>query len=237
MSRFDSTQWSLVVLARGTTPDARAALNRLCHVYRPPVLAYIRSRRYRPDNVEDLAQTFFAHFIEGAYHATADPTRGRFRAFLLTALKRFLISTDVESQTKKRGGHLRIDSLDDNTAGELACADLDGPERAFESSWAMTVLDSAMRRLRAEAQSAGKLALFEQLREFLMEPPDEADYANAAEALQLRRNTLAVAVHRMRHRMRELVREELRETTSSREELETELRALRATLANVMTAD
>ena len=76
--------------------------------------------------------------------------------------------------------------------------------------------------------------MFDQLREFLVEPPDEADYARAADALNLRRNTLAVAVHRLRHRLRELVREELKQTTSGREELETELRALRSTLAGAM---
>ena len=234
MARFDSTQWSLVLLARGTTPDARAALDRLCRTYRPPVLAYIRGHTARADAAEDLAQTFFAHFIEDAYHATADPTRGRFRAFLLTALKRFLINADIQSQTQKRGGNLRIDSLDDE-ADDTAGSDVDGPEYAFERSWAMTVLESAMRRLRAEAEAAGKLQLFEQLREFLIEPPDEEDYARAAQVLQMRRNTLAVAVHRMRHRMRDLVRAELKETTSGREELETELRALRGTLSTVMT--
>ena len=221
-----------MLLARGTTPDARSALDRLCRAYRPPVVAYVRGRGYRTDAVEDLVQAFFEHFIEDAYHATADPTRGRFRAFLLTALKRFLINVDIESQTLKRGGHVRIESLD--SEGADAGNVIDGPERAFERSWAMTVLDSAVRRLRSEAEVAGKLPLFDQLREFLIEPPDEADYARAADALNLRRNTLAVAVHRLRHRMRELVREELRQTTSGREELEDELRALRSTLAGAM---
>ena len=100
----------------------------------------------------------------------------------------------------------------------------------------MTVLDSALRRLRSEAEVAGKLSMFDQLREFLIEPPDEADYARAADALKLRRNTLAVAVHRLRHRMRELVREELKQTTSGREELETELRALRSTLSDAIAS-
>src|SRR5262249_58737813 len=131
MARFDSTQWSLVLLARGTTPDARGALDRLCRTYRPPVAAYVRSRGYRADAVEDLVQMFFENFIEDAYHATADPARGRFRAFLLTALKRFLINVDVESQAQKRGGHVRIESLDTD-ATEIGGDAIDGPERAFE---------------------------------------------------------------------------------------------------------
>ena len=91
-----------------------------------------------------------------------------------------------------------------------------------------------MRRLREEAEQAGKGELFEQLREFLTERPDEADYARAAAALNLRRNTLAVAVHRMRHRLRELVRQELAQTTACKDDLDAELRELRATLSGVV---
>jgi len=91
-----------------------------------------------------------------------------------------------------------------------------------------------MSRLRDEAEEVGKGELFDQLREFLIERPDEADYARAATALNLRRNTLAVAVHRMRHRLRELVREELAQTTACKDDLDAELRDLRATLSGVV---
>jgi len=236
MTRFDSTQWSLVLRARGSSPDARSALDNLCRAYRPPVLAYIRGRGYNGDAAEDLAQTFFTRFLEDAYHATADPTRGRFRAFLLTALKRFLINAEAEVRTLKRGGGARIHRLDDSglNADQIASTDSLSPEREFERTWAMTVLNAALRRLRAEADGAGKGKLFEQLREFLTEPPDEEDYARVAAALGLRRNTLAVAVHRLRHRLQELVREELLQTTAAREDLDAELRELRATLAGVV---
>ena len=235
MAKFDSTQWSLVLRAREDSPDARGALDRLCRTYRPPVLAYIRGRGYAADVTEDLAQTFFARFIEDAYHATADPARGRFRAFLLVALKRFLINQDAEAHTLKRGGDISMRRLDDSQLNVEQIAGADGgPEYAFERSWAVTVLDGAMRKLRAEAEEAGKLPLFEQLSEFLTERPDEADYERAARTLNLRRNTLAVAVHRMRHRLRELVRAELTQTTAAREDLETELRDLRATLAGAI---
>jgi RNA polymerase sigma factor (sigma-70 family) len=238
MTRFDSTQWSMVLRARGANTGGRAALDTLCRVYLPPVLAYIRGRGYSSDDADDLAQTFFARLLEDEYHAVADPARGRFRAFLLTALKRFLINADTHARTLKRGGGLRIDRLDDTDGdvGDLASSE-DGPERAFERSWAVTLLDAAVRRLRAEADEAGKLEMFEQLQEFLTEAPDEADYARAASALNLRRNTLAVAVHRLRHRLRELVREELLQTTTGRDEMESELRELRTTLAGVMTPD
>lgn len=231
--RFETTRWSMVLHAG----DTRGALETLCRTYRPPVLDYIRHRGYPVDSVEDLAQAFFAKFIEHAWHADADPMRGRFRAFLLTALKRFLIDADEQAHTKKRGGAIQFRSFDQTTSNPNTLDNLSGddtPEQAFERSWAAALLDSAMRRLRAEAEAAGKLALFEQLREFLGERPDEADYTRVAEALHLRRNTLAVAVHRMRHRLRELVRDELAQTTTNRAGMESELRALRHSLGRLL---
>lgn len=225
MGRFDTTRWSVVLQARGDSADARRALETLCRTYRPPVLAFVRSRGYRPDAAEDLTQAFFARFIERAWHSSADPGRGRFRSFLLTALKRFLIDADTEAAALKRGGAFRFQALDDDAEGEGEV--LETPEEAFEREWAHAMLAAAFTRLREEAGSAGKLALFERLSEFLIEPPDESDYQRAAADLNLRRNTLAVAVHRLRRRLRELVRDEICHTTSNRSEMEEELRALR----------
>jgi len=229
MGRFDTTRWSVVLRARGEPADARAALEVLCRTYRPPVLAFVRSKGYAADVAEDLAQAFFTRFLERGWHSAADPGRGRFRSFLLTTLKRFLIDADVEAAALKRGGAYRFESLDlDDSIGPGTS---ESPERVFERAWAHAVLDAAFARLRGEAERAGKLALFERLSEFLIEPPDDADYARVAAELNLRRNTLAVAVHRLRHRLRELVRAELMETTTDDAELEDELRLLRSSMA------
>lgn len=231
MGRFETTRWSVVLRAHGDTGDARAALEQLCRTYRPPVLAFVRFRGYPADAAEDLTQAFFTRFIERAWYSSADPERGRFRSFLLTALKRFLIDADAEAATLKRGGGFRFELLD----GDAGCVDAAGetPDAAFEREWAHAVLRAALARLRAEAEQAGKLELFRRLGEFLIERPGEAEYARAAEDLHLRRNTLAVAVHRMRHRLRDLVREELMETTSNRTELEEELRTLRGSMQDL----
>lgn len=236
MARFDTTHWSIVARARGDSRDARAALEVLCRAYRPPVLAYIRGRGYASDAAEDLAQTFFERFVEDAYHTVADPARGRFRAFLLTALKRFLINSDAEAKAIKRGGGVRMAALADEQASgtNLMAETSASPEGAFERGWALAILEGALGRLRSEAEQAGKSEMFDILREFLTERPDEEDYDRAAAALKMRRNTLAVAVHRLRHRLRELVREEIAQTTMGHAELEAELRELKATLAKVM---
>ena len=111
MGRFDTTRWSVVLRARGGPAEARSALEVLCRTYRPPVLAFVRSRGYAADAAEDLTQAFFTRFLERAWHASADPERGRFRSFLLTALKRFLIDADLETAALKRGGAIRFELL------------------------------------------------------------------------------------------------------------------------------
>ena len=234
MSRFETTRWSIVVQAREGDAHARTALETLCRTYRPPVLAFIRGHGYPPDAAEDLAQSFFTRFLENAWHAGADPARGRFRTYLLTVLKRHLSDVALEARAQKRGGNVSFEALDEEHASGVASAD--APERAFERAWAIAVLQAALARLKAEADEAGKHDLFNELREFLIEPPDEADYERVAAKLAMRRNTLAVAVHRLRQRLRELVQTELAQTTASERECEMEMTALGSALDPLMRA-
>jgi RNA polymerase sigma-70 factor (ECF subfamily) len=209
----------------------------LCRTYRPPVIAFIRRQGANADEAEDLAQTFFIRFVDRAFHARADPARGRFRAFLLTTLKHFLADASDHAHALKRGGQIHFRSLDSLTTSQT---NLDGaraaetPDEAFDRVWAHAVLHAAMRKLRREAKASGKEALLDALSEFLIEPPDEADYARVAEALCMRRNTLAVAVHRMRSRLRELVCRELSDTAAVGADLEVELNQLRNSLGGLL---
>jgi len=237
LSQFQTTRWSLVLEARAGDARSRAALEQLCRTYRAPVIAYIRSRGTSPVDVEDLTQTFFVHFVERAFHARADPARGRFRAYLLTAVKNFLADAREEAGARKRGGDIQFRALDstigdDSRQGSIA--DNEMPEAVFDRAWAQAVLQAALHKLRKEAKAAGKSALFDALSEFLVERPDEADYTRVAAALNLRRNTLAVAVHRMRNRLRDLVCEELAQTAADDENLEQELDDLRGCLSSVL---
>jgi RNA polymerase sigma-70 factor (ECF subfamily) len=235
MTRFDTTRWSVVLAAQGSGDDRRAALESLCRTYRPPVLAYICSRGYRSDVAEDLTQSFFTRFLERGHYPEAGPARGRFRAYLLTAIKHFLVNAAEEAHAVKRGGRIRFESIDaDASHSAVLPAGGDNPEQVFEQAWALAVLDSALHRLRKEAQLAGKGELFEHLRDFLAEQPNNADYARVAAALKLRRNTVAVSVHRLRHRLLALVREEVAQTAADKGAFEIELRELRDALGAVV---
>ncbi len=226
MARFNTTRWSLIADASGDPLTARPALEALCRDYRPPVLAFVRRHGYRPSDAEDLTQEFFARFLERGWYVDADPQRGRFRALVLTALRRFLLDAQNRERAQKRGGgarHVELEGRDE------AAAD-DSPERAFMQSWLGVILERARNRLHAECVAAGKGVQFERLWGCLDGRADSAEMAELADELGLRRNTVAVQLHRLRARMRQLTRLELLATVGSREDLDVELDELRAAL-------
>src|SRR5262249_8477510 len=102
---FLTTNWTLVLQASDTkSPEAAAALGHLCHVYWAPVNAFIRHFTHHPTNAEDLTQQFFAQFLEKQSYKLADRDRGRFRSFLITSVKHFLVNEWQRAKAQKRGG-------------------------------------------------------------------------------------------------------------------------------------
>jgi RNA polymerase sigma-70 factor (ECF subfamily) len=218
----------MVIDAAGDGERARRALSALCEMYRPPVLAYLRAHVRRGEEAEDLAQEFFAFLLQRRLAARADPERGRFRSFLLTSLKNFLVNERERASALRRGGGVQMVP----SAGvELVADSAPGPEEAFDREWARTVLREALRRLEREAAAVDRMKLFASLRPYLVEAPDSEDYDAVAKAHGLRRNTVAVAVHRMRTRLRELVREVLADTAQDSSEVDDEVRRMREVLA------
>jgi RNA polymerase sigma factor (sigma-70 family) len=210
MSLFATTRWSMVQASRRPNARGRRALDQLCRRYRPAVVAYLRHRGLDADSAEELTQSFFVHLLESGLHGHADPDRGGFRAFLLTALRNHVANHFRSQTTQRRGGGFRQlgeDSLD-RQLDESAVS----PETAFERAWAMTIVDHARHRLAQEAASQGKQALFERLAVFLTERPEGDDYADLGKELGMSRNAVAAAVRRLRIRHRELVDEEISDT-------------------------
>lgn len=223
MTHFQTTHWDLIQTARDDPGHAGPALEQLCRAYRPPVLAYVRRHGYGPGEAEDLTQEFFARFLERRWYASADPARGRFRALVLTALRRFLSDQHAQVQAAKRGGGTAAAATDTAAVAD----DGESPEQAFTRAWMGAVLGHAVARLRAEWIRAGKDEQFEQLAPLLVEGDPGASLRALAAASGVRSNTLAVRLHRMRRRLRQLVRLELVGTVGSREALEAELAELR----------
>jgi RNA polymerase sigma-70 factor (ECF subfamily) len=227
---FAATRWTLVLsAARGSqTPHAAAAMAELCGIYWYPLYAFIRRRGHAAPEAEDLTQEFFARLLEKHFLDSADREKGRFRTFLLMAVKRFLANEYDHTQTQKQGGGqslVRLEGLEPETRYRLEPADTLTPERLFEQQWALTLLDQVLARLQAEMTGAGKAALFESLKTHLAGKRDES-YAATAAKLGMSLGAFKVAVHRLRRRYRELLQEEIAQTVDGPAEIEDEIRYL-----------
>jgi RNA polymerase sigma factor (sigma-70 family) len=219
-----------VLSARGAdSAERRPALEELCRIYWPPLYAYIRKEGNAPHDAQDLTQAFFERLLEKNYLRQVDREKGRFRSFLLASIKHFLANQRVRAQALKRGGtttHLSLDFDTAETKLHLEPADPITAESLFDKHWATTLLDYVLGRLEEEYRSAGKSAVFKELRECLTSPRGSIPYNTLGERLGMAEGAVKVAVHRLRHRYRELLREEIARTVSTPEEVEEELRYL-----------
>jgi RNA polymerase sigma-70 factor (ECF subfamily) len=232
---FVTTHWSVVLAAgHGDAAHARAALGELCQTYWYPLYVYARRRGYAPHDAQDLTQTFFVRLLERHSLASADPGRGRFRSFLLTAMKHFLATEWEKARAQKRGGGNTVLSLDLAAAEQrydLEPADDSTPEKIFDKQWAIALLDEVVNRLEEEYRQKGKAVLFAALKNTLTGSGESQPYAALATRLGMSEGAAKVAVHRLRRRYRELVRAEIANTVVSPEEVEEEMRHLLQALA------
>jgi RNA polymerase sigma factor (sigma-70 family) len=232
---FVTTHWSVVLSAREKdSPQSAAALETLCRAYWYPLYAYVRRQGHSPHDAQDLTQGFFARLLQKDYLKAAAREKGRFRTFLMMALKRFLANEWDRLRAQKRGGGQAVMSLDTESAEEryrIEPAEGATADRIFERRWALTLLDQTMARLREEFTAAGKVEEFAHLKECLTADRGEISYAAVAGKLGQSEATARVAVHRLRKRFRELFREEIAQTVSSAEEIEGEVRYLMGVLA------
>lgn len=219
------------MLAAGQRQSAAAdrALEELCRGYWFPLYAYVRRRGYSKEDAEDLTQAFFARFLEKNYLAGLDAERGRFRAFLLAALKHFLINDWKKSQRVKRGGGEKLLSLDWQSADtqfQVASAAEPSPDKAFDREWALALLGKVIARLQSECEAEGRGSQFAELKIFLTAGKGAMPHAEAAARLDLDEAAVRVLVHRLRKRYRELLRAEIANTLSDPAQVTEELRAL-----------
>jgi RNA polymerase sigma-70 factor (ECF subfamily) len=227
---FTATHWSVVLAAgQNSSPDAQAALEKLCSTYWYPLYSYVRRCGHAPEDAQDLTQDFFARLLAKEYLSHADPERGKFRSFLLTSLKRFLVNEWEKSRAQRRGGGQALFSWDANATESRFCAEpaeQTTPEKAFEKRWAVTLLEQVLVRLREEFAAQGKTEQFERLKLLLWGDKEGQPYAKVAAELGLSEGAFKVAVHRFRQRYRELLREEVAQTVADPAEVDEELRYL-----------
>ena len=228
-SGFATTHWSLINRATARSPEGRAALETLCRAYWFPVYAFARKHGCSPADAEDVTQDFFGEIVQSEFLQRADRERGRFRSYLLSAVRRRIINANEKAHAQKRGGGATIVSIHEPIAEELFLEIDDpglDPSETYERGWALTVLQRARHRLREEQAAAGRLPEFEALEPYLSAPPGEGEYAALATSLNMARNGIAVAVHRLGKSYRKMVRDEIAETVEDPAEVGDELNYL-----------
>ena len=223
-AEFPSTQWSKILDAGDSQAHGgAAALEDLCHAYWVPLYAFLRRQGHSPHDAEDLVQGFLAR----EDLAGVGPEKGRFRTFLLTSLRNFVIKQALRDRALKRGGGQVTISVNTGEAERLCGADLaaESPEDAFDRRFAQAVIARAFATLREEHRARGKEEFFATLAPYL-DGAEPEGYEKAAAQLGMASGTVAVAVHRMRGRLRELLRAEVRQLCTSAAEEEQEMKYL-----------
>ncbi len=227
---FVTTQWTRVLEARGASPEARVALGELCRAYYAPVVAFLRRHGGVEDLAREQAHQFFEHLLQRDALDGVVPGKGRFRSYLLGALKHFLAREREKATRIKRGaGEIPVswDELQDSAA-EIGVADPLGlpPDRAFDRQWALTLLDRALGLLQSEWDNAGKGADFVRLKPWLTGDATHGDQGAAAKAAGASDGAFKVAVHRIRRRFREILKQEVAQTLPAGDRVEDELEEL-----------
>ncbi len=225
---FPSTQWSRILEAgQGENPRGFAALEELCRAYWLPLYAFLRRQGHSPSDAEDLVQGFLARVLAREDLAGLGPEKGRFRTFLLTSLRNFVIKHALKEKALKRGGGRAAISIDAEEAERLCGPDLaaTSPEAAFDRHFAQAVVTRAFAALREEHRARCKEAFFAAVAP-LLDGAEPEGYEPCATQLGMTTGAVAVAVHRMRGRLRELLRAQVRELCNSAAEEEQEMKYL-----------
>ncbi len=226
---FNTTHWSVVLEAQGESPAAQEALEKLCRTYWRPTFSFVRRHGTRPEDAEDLTQSFFALLLERKDLNNVRQEKGRLRSYLLTSLKHFLADESRHAMAVKRGKGQRLIPLEE--IHERACVDLEGigslsADQIYERRWAFTILEQVIARLRDEYRSAGNLRFFDQMKKMLMDEPGRPSQAEVASEFDMRENAVKQAFHRFRQRYQALLREEIAHTVAVPSDIEDELRHL-----------
>jgi RNA polymerase sigma factor (sigma-70 family) len=238
---FVTTRWSLILSAANFGNEeqkARDALAELCRTYWRPIFSFVRARGCSIEDAQDLTQDFFVTILKKNWLHHADRNRGRFRSLLLRSLQNFLINTAERTHARKRGGGVEFISWDDWMAEApsqlsipLQALDSLPPERIFDLTWATTVVEHALQRLREECESRGKLWLFQALSPHLTDERDEVSYADLSADLGVPEAVVKKQLHNMRQRYRSLLRDEVSQTVEDPADVDDEIRYLCASLA------
>ena len=233
--QFPETHWSILVQDedRSISPqDREATFTALCTRYWYPLYAFLRKRGHSSADAQDLTQGFFAYLLSGERIANLDPAKGRFRSYLLGAMKHYLSDRRKFDQAEKRGGGkvpLSIETdLAENRFQQALSHDV-SPETLFDREWASMVLNDTASQLEREFTEQGKANVFAEVGDYLFEKPPKGIYGEIAERLGMNEPNVRAIVSRMRKRYKAILRERIYATVDDEAKVDDEIQQLMST--------
>ena len=226
---FTTTHWSVVLEAQSESPMAQEALEKLCQIYWHPIYSFVQRKGANSEEAKDVTQEFFADLLEHRSLTAVRKEKGRFRSYLLGALKYFMADERRRAMATKRGKGQRLIPLEELSADErteMESADSITAEQIYDRRWASALLERVLGHLRSEYVAADNTALFDCLKQLLPDEPGSRSQAEIAGELGMTANAVRQAFHRFRQRYQLLLREEIAHTVATPGDVEDELRHL-----------
>lgn len=244
--RLVTTRWSMIARAAAPSADQQQALGELCRLYWFPLYSFARRAGHSAEDSAELTQEFLADFLARGDVGKTSPERGRFRSYLLQAMRNFLANEWRKERAQKRGGGEAARSFDFDLSAELSAAearyasepslastgraDLADPEQLYLRSFAMTALANALAALEEECRAAGHHAMFLALRPALVGELEPGELERLSKSLDRSLGAVKVALSRLRANFRDQVRHHILDLVESEAHADDEIRAFLAAL-------
>lgn len=225
---FVTTRWTLVLRAGSEDAEGRAALAELCEAYWTPVFQFLRREGRSEEDSRELTQDFFARILSEQGVGKADPGKGRFRSYILGALKHFLVDRKRKEGRHKRGGSIQWESIHSGATDTSPGLELPDPsyevlDRRFDRDWALAVVERALVEVESLYSSKGKDRAFQVLKPWLVGEAVSLCQSSAAQELNLSPGAVKVMIHRLRQTFRDAVRSEISQTLPAEDDLDAEM--------------
>lgn len=229
-SDLNTTAWSVVMGAQRGGPEAQAYLERLIRTYWKPAYYYARRRGLDHHAAADCIQEFFTRMLAGEWLASVDRERGRFRGWLLTALRRWV------SRSRTATGMDRLTLVNDEVVRAYEREDrADDPDELFNRAWAQSCLDEALRLMCEEQRGTTRerqVAVFTAYLEGAAAHGSPPSYDEMAGRFEVPVTTITNDLHRARSLFRTYLLRVVRETVGDPQDAELELHELRKYLSS-----
>ena len=223
------TPWTQLIRSRGGDTVAQEALGQIVGLYWRPIHVCVQKRGFDEHDAEDITQEFLSNIVQKGYFDRVDPSKGKLRTYLLTALNHHLANVWRDRKTQRRGSgaaHVSLDAEPEEDSAPIDLPDLRTPDDEFDREWALALLDNVMKELREDYTAQGKGAVFEVISPALSMGDGQTDASAMGEKLGMNAGAVRVALHRMKLRYRNLLYRQVAATVESEDQVEGEIRSM-----------